>query len=479
MFFKKYVSSRYNNLVESPDGNGTILFNQISGAMIVLDDENLKQYNEIISGKAKHKSLRNYLIEKKFLISSEHDELDFIGKQWKKVTTDTLNKCLTIVPTDRCNLGCHYCYEEKRSWVIMSDETQEKLKKFADVYVNSTPTERLSVIWFGGEATLHMKAVENLSKHFIALCKEKGIVYDPFMVTNGTTLTDYMIERLERCEIKSLQITVDGLQEDHDLSRPYLRDLKLEQMNPAQVEQRKKIEPNFGLLPVINQNPPKPKSSFNEIMTAIRKIHKKGFKVKLRANVSFVNKESVKKLFFQLKEEGLLTRDASGGIVLAYSHPIFDGCGGSTLDSMSKKQHADYEEELMKEIPEVVIWKEGRMGFTGETCTANKDFQFVINQNGLIVKCWHHATDDKFIIGNIDNLDLARYGTSSVDQLKFDPLEDDECRTCSVLPLCMGGCKANNQFPEKGYKGSHDVGCSTARYSLNEKIVRLYLKSKT
>jgi uncharacterized protein len=467
----KYQASRYNRIVIIPDG--TLLFNQINGGLILLDDIQAKNYHEIINGMPyRDKDFYQYLKEEKFIIPVGYDEREEIQKRWNEVTSSSAKKALTIVPTDRCNLGCGYCYEDKRDWANMSEEVQSKIKVFVEEYLTATPSLKFSVVWFGGEPTLHLKAIENLSAFFIEICDLLGIEYDPFMVTNGTTLTDHVVDRLEKCKIKGVQITVDGLQEEHDASRPYLRDLSPHQMNEAQKLQRKKIDPSFEFN-ILNQ-PTKPRSSFTEIMQAVRRLRERGFFIKLRANVDFHNRESVKKLFQLIRSEGLCEKHESGGMVRVYSHPIFEGCSGCSLNSMSKEQHAQFESELVEEDPEYFKWREGSLVFTGSTCTANMDFQFIINQNGKLVKCWHHATDNDYAIGTVDDLEFARKGSRGMDPLRFDPLEDTECRECPVLPICMGGCKSNNQFSQLGYNGKHEMGCNDARYSLDAKIVRLY-----
>ncbi|MEI8270432.1 MAG: hypothetical protein WCG45_03610 [bacterium] len=50
---------------------------------------------------------------------------------------------------------------------------------------------------------------------------------------------------------------------------------------------------------------------------------------------------------------------------------------------------------------------------------------------------------------------------------------NEECYGCEVLPICMGGCKANNKV---GENKKYDAGCITTRYSLEKDIIRLYEK---
>ena len=209
-------------------------------------------------------------------------------------------------------------------------------------------------------------------------------------------------------------------------------------------------------------------------MTGMRLAREHGFAVKVRANVDHTNRESVRALFHTLKAEGLFETHPSGGRVLAYSAAIFTGCGGCTTGQMTKAEHADFEMQLRADGVLGDNDKFRALRFTGATCAANVDYEFVINQRGVLTKCWQHGTDAKHAIGTVDDLAIAVGGSRAVDGLAFSPLDDPECRECTVLPLCLGGCKANNEFAEKGYAGTKDIGCHAARFTLPQHVLRAY-----
>ena len=461
-----YKESKYNTIVKCNEGH--LLHNQMTGGLILLDDEKYQQWLNITKfHKLVDAQFLQYLIDEKFLINHDHDELEVIANLWEKGINNSANKSLTIVTTDRCNLGCTYCYEEKSEWRNMDTETQERLKVFLRTYIESSPTTNFKVTWFGGEPTLNLQCIENLTAYIDELCGRLNIPWSSYMVTNGTTLTESVIARLQKCKVNRMQVTVDGMKEYHDQLRPYLSDLRIEEMNQFQIAQRQKIEPNFGLLPILDQPQPK-RSSFDEIVKNLDACYKAGMKVDLRVNVGESNKDCVGAFFKFIEDKGWPRANAVGGRIAAYAHTIFEGCGDCPT--------ASREEESKKEIEYSRISGQslGSLAFTGGTCTANKNHQFVINSSGAIVKCWHHATNDKHAISNIDNLDIARNGSEEYDKYKFNPLEDEECRTCSVLPLCLGGCKQSNNFDKEGYAGKKYHGCLSVRWSLPERILETY-----
>lgn len=475
----KVEVSRYNTLVECPDG--WLLHSQMKGTLLLLDEDKAVEYKKLASGDFSRVP-RHFIetLEKGgFLKPKGFDERETIADFWEKNVSSSLAKALTIVTTDRCNLGCTYCYEAKSEWRMMDDKVQAQLEKFIEVYLTSSPTRSVGITWFGGEPTLNMSCIERLSGFIDDICGRLGIPWEPYIITNGTTLTEHVIDRLMACKLRGLQITVDGIKEDHDAKRPYLASMTIDQMNEHQVAQRQKIEPKFGLLPILDDKPKPVKSSFEDIMRNMGFCYEKGLMVSLRINVDHVNKVRVDQMYQMIKDNGWMEKNSKGGIVRVYTNAIFDGCGGKSCTQMTKKDHAEFELGLNK-------WAQQQSGeayrhtlrFTGDTCTANKNYQFVVNPGGALIKCWHHSTDDSHGIGHITNLDFAINGSGGKERYEFNPIKDAECMECHVLPICLGGCKANNRFVEEGYAGKHDMGCISARWVLPQEIIQLYELSK-
>ena len=79
---------------------------------------------------------------------------------------------------------------------------------------------------------------------------------------------------------------------------------------------------------------------------------------------------------------------------------------------------------------------------------------------------------EEYTIGHVgDAGKLPDYKESPSVFNQFNPFEDEECRTCEVLPICMGGCKASNKV---GENVDYESGCSTARFGLPGEIIDLY-----
>jgi uncharacterized protein len=470
--FKKEKPSKFNVVIEHNDG--FVLYNQLSGSLVLLSKEDFEQYRQLLKNNFFVDSkLLQTLRENKFIIGEQFDEIAYMEKKYNEKKHKTYDKHITIVPTDKCNLGCYYCYEDKNQWKNMPSDVIEQTKKFVETFLKSSPTNSLYVVWFGGEPTLNLSCIEELNDHFSFICHKNKIKYDQYMVTNGTNINQKVVERLSRIGIREYQITVDGYKEDHDKSRPFLSELSIEEMNDIQIEQRKKINPNFGkFLNIIDQPTitKKKKSTYDEIINNIQVMYKNGFKISLRCNISSSNIENHHKLLKHLEELGLTKENELGGIVTPYVAQIFNHEGDKNLRDLTKEEFADFELKVKTKHCGSTSSTVNLTHFGGESCTANKQFSFCVSQSGKLTKCWHHVSNEKYVIGDVFNLDLAKNGF--VDN--FSPFDDQECLNCSVLPTCLGGCKEGNSFYEKEYDEKKYHGCNTVRWNIRSRVNLLY-----
>lgn len=123
---------------------------------------------------------------------------------------------LTILPTEKCNFRCTYCYEDFEIGK-MSDDTVEGIK---NLLTKSAPTlKNLKIAWFGGEPTLNQKAVLEISQHIKTLQAEYQFIYSAFMTTNSYLLDAKMFDDFINVGISGYQITLDGDKDCHDTTR--------------------------------------------------------------------------------------------------------------------------------------------------------------------------------------------------------------------------------------------------------------------
>lgn len=74
-------------------------------------------------------------------------------------------------------------------------------------------------------------------------------------------------------------------------------------------------------------------------------------------------------------------------------------------------------------------------------CGADSTSTYVIGPEGNLYKCWSDIGIEEKKVGNVMNGESeVIHNKLSLDYLNYNPLNDDLCKDCEVLPLCKGGC---------------------------------------
>src|SRR5579864_4619468 len=130
----------------------------------------------------------------------------------------TLSAWLHI--TNACNLRCHYCYVSKSS----EHMEQETSRRAVDAVIRSAMRhgyEHVHLKYAGGEAALQMPQVMATHDYAQRQAQENHLRLSATLLSNGTILTQRMIEQLKERHIR-VMISLDGIGEAHDGQRPYL-----------------------------------------------------------------------------------------------------------------------------------------------------------------------------------------------------------------------------------------------------------------
>lgn len=123
---------------------------------------------------------------------------------------------LIILPTEKCNFRCTYCYED---FLIgkMKEPTQLAIERLLSRRIPEL--KHLAISWFGGEPLMAKAVVLRLSAHASRLCKEHGTSLSGGMTTNAYVLTRDLFEELLSYDQRFFQITLDGWMDGHDVVR--------------------------------------------------------------------------------------------------------------------------------------------------------------------------------------------------------------------------------------------------------------------
>ena len=128
--------------------------------------------------------------------------------------------CLHIAHA--CNLGCKYCFAGEGEYYgpcgLMSEEVGKQALDY--LVAHSGGRRNLEVDFFGGEPLLNWDVVKALVKYGRELEKTHDKNFRFTLTTNGTLLTDEMMEFINQ-EMSNLVLSIDGRPEVHDRMRPY------------------------------------------------------------------------------------------------------------------------------------------------------------------------------------------------------------------------------------------------------------------
>lgn len=436
----KYKPSIYNHFVEKDDVVWGINF--MSRAFVRLSPDTYRKARGILDGEIETNGsaskLKDQLIHGNFLIPEEKDEIQLLKVRNQLSRFGGRGLTLIIAPTLRCNFGCEYCYVDLNA-NKMKPEARERLGKFWDRKLHDDSNSE--VVWTGGDPSLAMDVVEDLSLRFLESCERKGTTYKASLITNGYLLHDKMRQHLRNSKIERLQISLDGSREFHDSNR---------------------------CLP--NGTP-----TYDRILENVEDTCDE-FKIFLRINVDANNHEAIPELLDDLEQRGLASRLY---VYFAHVDDVNENSAAYHDSCLPVEHYAKVEAGLVR----LAVSRGFRMG--GRTlsnpvktfCGANSKNYYVVDSKANLLKCYHDfGQADRHGIGHIgdDGDEVVTNPYNLMKWLGWDPFSIQECRDCKVLPMCMGGCSHKIMNSDMQI----EKGCLRLRFSVDE-IVDLFGEMKT
>lgn len=127
-----------------------------------------------------------------------------------------------ILPTNKCNLGCKYCYSEAtpHKQDLLSLDYAKNAIDFLFSNANDTNSPVVNITFHGGGEPLCAKdLVFDCIKYAEKLSEETKVKVEFSMSTNATLLHTLDKSQLEK--FSSMQLSIDGTKEVQNLHRPY------------------------------------------------------------------------------------------------------------------------------------------------------------------------------------------------------------------------------------------------------------------
>lgn len=364
---------------------------------------------------------------------NEQQEIIFRARQ-RQYSTGRDSLGFVVAPTLACNFCCPYCFEHgiDRKGTMSSAVQEEFVECLRNKINDNLQIKNVRITWFGGEPLLAFdKVIVPLQRALIELCskQERNIHFS--IITNGYYLTEEKYDFLfKEGRTKFVQITLDGSEKEY--------------------VKRKGTKPEAFYKVV------------NNILNLSEYLHNNslGVKLNIRLNADNANYANIKDLILNLKKDERFHDNINFSLERLRE---YDQCQSLT-DYCTTDEFENLKYDFEDFIGQSFKFPEPKTVFCGQHCMN----VFCIGPNGEVYKCEHDLGIPEHIIGNIKTgLSFNKYFLEFMDQ----PLPQ-KCLSCSILPVCMGGC------PHRRFSNDGDVECDFTVANLIKSVKRFILKKE-
>ena len=322
--------------------------------------------------------------------------------------------------TEKCNLNCTYCYENKRN----KDISFENIKNLID-YEISRKQKYSIIIYYGGEPLLQKSMIKNT----IDYINSKNCKTDFYfgITTNGTLLDDDFIKYMKENKFINVAYSIDGMKETHDLNR-------------------KTIDGN-GTFDIVQTNAKKLLYYFNEVV-AMSVITRNNL-FNLSKNVEYLIDMGFKYI----------------NLLFDYSQDWQD----EDLKEI-KKQYNEvaeiYANKILQESDvEIPLIDDKIRTYIKDEYNCNEDCKLgmkTINMgtDGNFYPCMQLVNNADFIIGNCkEGIDI----NARLSLIKSSRKENEACKNCSIRKRCKHTCACRNYILTNDINELSPVICETEK----------------
>jgi uncharacterized protein len=419
--------SRYNVWVD--DGPDHYVYNGLSGAVVAVPAAQRAPIAAFLAGDDLvdvDPAVLHSLATGRMIITDDTDEIVVLRERYRRSRRNADAFHLTLVTSLGCNFECPYCFEAKHP-SLMDTPVQDRLLRVVETRLASV--RRLSVLWYGGEPLIGKTALLRLSDAFRARTDAAGVEYTASILTNGYLLTADVAAELRAHDVGSVQVTLDGPARTHD--------------------RRRALAGGRGSFTTVLAN----------VVAAADLLP-----IAIRVNLDSDNTGDYRELLAVLADAGLAGRVTvyPGQVVAPATDPAAPSASYHNR-CLGRAAFATVEREFFTAAADLGFATPGPPKPVGAPCTAVRDNELVVGSRGELYKCPETVGNPAEVIGNL--LTWPRTGDRLLRWLTYEPFDDDECRSCPALPVCMGGCAHHAMDPLL-----RDSRCSTFRFTHQEQV---------
>ena len=422
--------SRFNHIQPWRDGC-QLAFNAASGALALVTPANYATYQRL-SAKlanghsagldAEEEALLAQLRYGHFVVDRDSSELDLLKFRYRKVRYDSSSLGLVIAPTMACNMACPYCFEENKKG-RMSARVVEGLIGFVERQAKEL--KDVETTWYGGEPLLALDIMEDITASMQDLAALHGFTYAcSGVISNGYLLDEPTTLRLRAMKVGQVQVTIDGPARIHDTKRP--------------------LKNGRGTFQTILHN----------LQQAADKLP---IVIRINLDKSFTA-EIIGELLAELEAAGLRNK---AGVYFGQLEPATRTCANIAESCYNAKAFSQSEIEYYRLLLDHGFYIQKLPHPIMTFCFAQLANSFLVDPQGELYRCFNYAGDPAHSMGNVQN--AVNYRHPQFGHLfAFDPFEQPSCRSCNILPLCMGSCPSRRMDRDL----SEEEACDSWKYNL-------------
>lgn len=400
-------------------------FCTLTKALLELDDKTYADLlkiggNEIVEGFHIEESDLKVLYDSHIICNDLQEEYDLCKSMILNDRNDETDMHITIAPTMDCCFSCFYCFERQKEPSYMTRGIADSIIKFIKT---QKKLKTLHVTWFGGEPLMAVHIIEYFTKNLLDVFSG---VYTSEIITTALFIDEGIIDILKNAKITEMQISIDGQEKTHNSIK----------------------------------HTPKCQNAFLRTMGNIELLNKlyPDLAIGIRVNMTKKNQHEFKDLYFDILKRfnGTNVSIFPGFIVNRNNITLTNLFTHNEISEFSLKIW-----EINKIPTPWIIYSKDQ----GE-CAIRKKNSWVFDASANVYKCWEKVGDKKFKIGKLEqNGQIVCVNHGQLDRYLYgaDPLYDEKCMCCNVLPICFGGCpiqRIENFFDKKdnivcsSYKGN-------------------------
>lgn len=339
------------------------------------------------------------LQEKEIIIEST-SQYDFYNSEYLRFMArcyDNTQMSLIIAPTTACNFACPYCFEPKKNPKTISDEVIEKTVEFV---TSNKSLKELYITWYGGEPLLAFDQITKLYEKLKAL--DTPELKSQTIITNGYHFNDDVISFFKETGLERIQITLDGIKSRHDKLRCV----------------KNTLEPTYDII----------LRNINSILKELPDTH-----LDIRVNINKDNFRDFIELhkYFTAQNGNNRMLSVYPGIIREETSDKCSLCPQSFAPCEMTDLYRLFREEGLNTS---VFPRKHMRGCMMQMLNA-----YIIGPEGELYKCWNDVSDSEKVIGNLSEVDLKR-SSMYINYMTQTVPFNDECKNCSVFPICDGGC---------------------------------------